>query len=47
MPELQVECPYTFEEAFEKFQRYSEEYGHLGLVELRYSNGRFVLTYKK
>lgn len=45
MKEFTVESPFTFEEAFEKFQLYSEQFGHIGIVELRYSNGRIILTH--
>lgn len=41
----EVECPLTFEEAFEKFAEYSEINGHLAPVSLHYFKGGFTLTY--
>ena len=40
-----LECPFTFEEAFEKFKEYAELYGHLAPVSLYYDKGGFTLTH--
>lgn len=37
----------TFEEAFERFQEASEQFGHIDPVKLYYHKGSFILTYSK
>ena len=37
----------TFEEAFERFQEASEQFGHIDPVKIYYYKGNFILTYTK
>lgn len=40
-----IVCPFTFEEAFERFREASEVSGHVTPVHLIYSKGNFTLIY--
>lgn len=40
-----VEFPYTFEEAFDRYKELAELYGHLGPVSLYFRSGEFTLTF--
>lgn len=45
MLEKHVEFPFTFDEAFERYEELAELYGHLGPVSLYFNNGEFTLTH--
>lgn len=42
----QFESPYTFEEAFTRFQELCESNGHVAPVELIYNKGGLLIVYK-
>lgn len=45
MLEHNVEFPYTFEEAFDRYKELAELYGHLGPVSLYFRSGEFTLSF--